>query len=263
MPNPSAASGAQPGRSSSLALLAALAAEPDAQLVEAAKEHEPHAFEALMRRHNRRLFRVARSILEEFGLAGVNLHTYTGWGSVPYWNAFVANIEMGGLGILYDPRLNDPVKFPIAAKAGFFDIRDKPDLISRNSPRCSSTSSRSRRHFSPEASTRTLRRRAGIIQRRREVREVSRAAAFHGARLEHAHAGGDRDRSFQALAGPGRPSHRRRRSRAVHAIRRAASITTVASPRSPDAIAHYDRFMRLGLSEHERGGDLEEYLKSL
>src|SRR5262249_52312812 len=22
-----------------------------------------------------------------FGLAGVNLHTYTGWGSVPYWNA--------------------------------------------------------------------------------------------------------------------------------------------------------------------------------
>src|SRR5215813_1440237 len=25
-----------------------------------------------------------------FGMAGVNLHTYTGWGSVPYWNAFVA-----------------------------------------------------------------------------------------------------------------------------------------------------------------------------
>ena len=26
-----------------------------------------------------------------FGLAGVNLHTWTGWGSIPYWNAFVAN----------------------------------------------------------------------------------------------------------------------------------------------------------------------------
>src|SRR5262245_55123539 len=26
-----------------------------------------------------------------FGLAGVNLHTWTGWGSVTYWNAFVAN----------------------------------------------------------------------------------------------------------------------------------------------------------------------------
>ncbi len=33
-----------------------------------------------------------------FGLAGVNLHTYTGWGSVPYWNAFVANLEMHGVG---------------------------------------------------------------------------------------------------------------------------------------------------------------------
>src|SRR4051794_2387502 len=33
-----------------------------------------------------------------YGLAGVNLHTYTGWGSVPYWNAFVANLEMHGQG---------------------------------------------------------------------------------------------------------------------------------------------------------------------
>src|SRR5919197_34062 len=29
-----------------------------------------------------------------FGLQGINLRTYTGWGSVPYWNAFVANLEM-------------------------------------------------------------------------------------------------------------------------------------------------------------------------
>jgi hypothetical protein len=31
-----------------------------------------------------------------FGLAGVNLHTWTGWGSVTHWNAFVANLEMHG-----------------------------------------------------------------------------------------------------------------------------------------------------------------------
>lgn len=30
-----------------------------------------------------------------FGLVGVNLHTYTGWGTVTYWNAYVANLEMG------------------------------------------------------------------------------------------------------------------------------------------------------------------------
>ena len=33
-----------------------------------------------------------------FGLAGVNLHTWTGWGSVTHWNGFVANLEMNGLG---------------------------------------------------------------------------------------------------------------------------------------------------------------------
>jgi hypothetical protein len=64
-----------------------------------------------------------------FGLAGVNLHTYTGWGSVTYWNAFVANLEMRGQGTFFDPRLNDPEKFPIATRAGFFDVRNKPDLI--------------------------------------------------------------------------------------------------------------------------------------
>ena len=65
-----------------------------------------------------------------FGLAGVNLHTHTGWGSVTYWNAFVANLEMHGKGTFFDPRLNDSVKFPIAAAAGFADVRNKPDLIS-------------------------------------------------------------------------------------------------------------------------------------
>src|SRR3954463_7889631 len=40
-----------------------------------------------------------------YGLAGVNLHTYTGWGSVPYWNAFVANLEMHGQGNFTDDRL--------------------------------------------------------------------------------------------------------------------------------------------------------------
>src|SRR5687767_11477793 len=65
-----------------------------------------------------------------FGLAGVNLHTWTGWGSVTHWNAFVANLEMGGQGTFFDPRLNDAEKFPIAAAAGFGDVRNSPDRIS-------------------------------------------------------------------------------------------------------------------------------------
>ena len=64
-----------------------------------------------------------------FGLAGVNLHTWTGWGSVTHWNAFVANLEMHGQGTFFDPRLNDAEKFPIAAANGFGNVRNTPDLI--------------------------------------------------------------------------------------------------------------------------------------
>ena len=64
-----------------------------------------------------------------FGLDGVNLHTWTGWGSVTYWNAFVANLEMHGKGTFYDPRLDNADQFPIAAREGFGHKHDTPDLI--------------------------------------------------------------------------------------------------------------------------------------
>jgi hypothetical protein len=57
-----------------------------------------------------------------FGLGGINLHTWTGWGSITYWNAFVANVEMHGKGTFYDPRLEDALKFPVAAAANTGDI---------------------------------------------------------------------------------------------------------------------------------------------
>ena len=64
-----------------------------------------------------------------FGLDGINLHTYTGWGSVPYWNAFVANLEMHGIGNFDDDRLGNAKQFPVAARAGFAHVRNKRDLI--------------------------------------------------------------------------------------------------------------------------------------
>jgi hypothetical protein len=66
-----------------------------------------------------------------YGLAGVSQHTYTGWGGVSHWNALVANLEMGGSGTFWDPRLNDMSRFPIAAKAGFGNRRPEKDLITR------------------------------------------------------------------------------------------------------------------------------------
>lgn len=69
-----------------------------------------------------------------FNMAGVSLHTWTGWGSVTHWNAFVANLEMHGQGTFYDPRLNNAEQFPIAAAAGFGNIRSENDLITSKLP---------------------------------------------------------------------------------------------------------------------------------
>jgi hypothetical protein len=71
----------------------------------------------------------ATLIPPSLGLAGVNLHTWTGWGSVTHWNAFVSNLEMHGKGTFFDPRLDNAAKFPIAAANGFGHVRSSPDLI--------------------------------------------------------------------------------------------------------------------------------------
>src|SRR5438445_7493094 len=64
-----------------------------------------------------------------FGLAGVNLHTWTGFGSVPYWNAYVAVTEMHGSGTFFDERLSDPVQYPVSARSGSWNTRGAPDLV--------------------------------------------------------------------------------------------------------------------------------------
>src|SRR5215472_7003708 len=69
-----------------------------------------------------------------FGLAGINLHTWTGWGSIPYWNAFVAVLEMHGHGTFFDPRLDNAKQFPIAAENHFGHVTANPDLVTPKLP---------------------------------------------------------------------------------------------------------------------------------
>ena len=69
-----------------------------------------------------------------FGLAGINLHTWTGWGSVPYWNAYVAVLQMHGKGTFYDPRLDNADQFPLAAANGFGHIQNPVDLVTPKLP---------------------------------------------------------------------------------------------------------------------------------
>jgi RNA polymerase sigma-70 factor (ECF subfamily) len=73
----------------------------DDRLVELAREHNLLAFEALMRRHNRRLFRVTRSVLRDADIAQdavqetylrafTKLHTYQSTGKFGAWITRVA-----------------------------------------------------------------------------------------------------------------------------------------------------------------------------
>src|SRR5437773_9434184 len=52
-----------------------------------------------------------------FGLAGVNLHTWTGLGSVTYWNAYVGAPEMHGSGTFFDARLRTGDQYPVGRGA--------------------------------------------------------------------------------------------------------------------------------------------------
>src|SRR5262249_20125109 len=151
--------------------------------------------------------------------AGVNAHTWTGWGSGTYWNAFVANLEMHGVGTFFDERLDNAQQFPIAARKRFGDVSNpRNDQI---------TSKLAALQFShpplpppppppppPGAPRRLIRSggccaRQGTLQRQGAVRDLSRAAALYGAGLERPHTGRDQDRRL-----PGQPRaclrHRRR-----------------------------------------------------
>jgi hypothetical protein len=70
-----------------------------------------------------------------FGLAGVSNHTWTGaWGSVTYWNAYVANLEMHGKGNFHDPRLDDAEKYPVAARTRQGHTEHEDDRITAKLP---------------------------------------------------------------------------------------------------------------------------------
>lgn len=75
----------------------------------------------------------ANLIPAAFGLKGIDLTTYTGWGDISYWNSFVANLEMHGKGNFSDLRLNDP-KYPIAVENHFYNVVNNPDLITSKLP---------------------------------------------------------------------------------------------------------------------------------
>jgi hypothetical protein len=168
-----------------------------------------------------------------FGLAGVNLHTWTGFGSVPYWNAFVAVTEMHGSGVYVDARLKDAAQFPVAARSVRGIRAARPTRSRRGSRRCTLISSRSP-HLAPlrdpsmpvPSHAAKSSSRARHAARRATGRHSTRSPATTSTRLR---------RSAWTRSRPigHRPTPTgRRRSAACGRIKRAASITTGASRRS-------------------------------
>src|SRR5688572_48241 len=76
----------------------------------------------------------ANLIPAAFGLRGIKLTTYTGFGDISYWNAFVGTVEMHGKGSFHDDRLNDPLKYPIAVENSFWNVTSNPDLLTSKLP---------------------------------------------------------------------------------------------------------------------------------
>lgn len=198
-----------------------------------------------------------------FGLAGVNLHTWTGWGSVTHWNAFVANLEMRGQGTFVDPRLDDPIQFPIAAAAGFGEIRHDPDLVT---PKLAALQfyqlsiqapSPSRDAFDAEAVWRgevVFNQRAGCARCHVPPLFTEPGWNMHAADeigIDDFQAGRAPDRAYRTAPLKGLWTHG---ARGYYHDGRFATLD--------DVIDHYDDHFALGLSGAEKA-DLVEYLRSL
>jgi hypothetical protein len=198
-----------------------------------------------------------------FGLAGVNLHTWTGFGSVPYWNAYVAATEMHGSGTFFDQRLANPGQFPVSAKSGSSDDRGKPDLI---------TSKLAALHFYqlaiPAPRPKPGSFDAAAAARGKEVFDSKgRCSTCHVPPLytepgHNLHSPSEMGvDSFQADRSP---THMYRTAplAGLWSHQKGGFYHDGRFATLGDVVNHYDQHFRLSLSQREKA-DLVEYLKSL
>jgi hypothetical protein len=198
-----------------------------------------------------------------FGLAGVNLHTWTGWGSVTHWNAFVANLEMHGKGTFFDPRLNDPVQFPVAARAGFGNVRNDPDVISAKLPALHfyqlaiPAPKPPKDSFDPNAALRGKQ----VFENKAQCAACHVAPTYTepGWNMHTAQEIGIDD--FQANRAPDK-RYRTSPLKGLWTHQTGGFYHDGRFPMLRDVVNHYDAHFGLSLTEQDKG-DVVEYLKSL
>ena len=198
-----------------------------------------------------------------FGLAGVNLHTWTGFGSVPYWNAYVAVTQMRGSGTFFDQRFSDRDQYPVSATSGSGNSRGTPDLV---------TSKLAALHFyqiaipaptPPEGSF----NKALALRGKDVFNGRGQCATCHVPPLftEPGHSLHSPEEmgidSFQADRSPTR-MYRTAPLAGLWTHQKGGFYHDGRFANLPAVIDHYDRTFRLGLTSHEKT-ELVEYLKSL
>lgn len=198
-----------------------------------------------------------------YGLAGVNLHTWTGMGSVPYWNAYVATTEMHSQGTFFDERLKDPRQYPVAARTGSWSSRGTPDLV---------TSKLAALHFYQLAIPAPIPAAGSFDQAAFERGErlfnaQAKCATCHVPPLftepgnnlhEPSDIGID---SFQADRSPTR-GYRTAPLRGLWARQKGGFYHDGRFATLGDVVEHYDRHLKLGLAGSEKK-DLVQYLLGL
>jgi hypothetical protein len=202
-----------------------------------------------------------------FGLAGVNQHTWTGgWGTVTYWNAYVANTQMYGKGTFIDSRLENAKQYPIAAKAGWGHERDATDLITAKLPALHFYQLAMPAPKAPEGSYDIEAARRGQVQFNGNAKcstcHVPPIFTEPGYNL---HKGDEIGiDSFQADRGPER-SYVTTPLRALfntQKLHKGGFYHDGRFATLEEVVEHYDRFLKLHLSEAQKK-DLIEYLKSI
>jgi mono/diheme cytochrome c family protein len=183
-----------------------------------------------------------------YGLAGVELETYTGEGPLSYWNAYVAVTQMHGQGNFSDPRLgldirvaNDQVTPKLAA------LRDYQHSLAAPPPPVGS--------YEPGAATRGR----GVFEGR------GRCAGCHaGPRLTDAGAAlhDPAETGMDPLLAS-RGTTGRYRTTPLRGLWQHPPYFHDGSAATLEAVVdHYDRVLDLGLSTQQKS-DLTHYLRSL
>jgi hypothetical protein len=198
-----------------------------------------------------------------FGLAGMNLATWTGFGSVPYWNAYVAVTQMHGSGTFIDLRFANADQYPIAAQSGSGNTRATPDVV---------TAKLAALHFyqlaipAPKAPKGSFDQ-AAAVRGKDVFNGRAQCASCHVPPLftEPGHnlhspeeMGID---SFQADRSPTR-MYRTAPLAGLWSHQKGGFYHDGRFATLPAVVEHYDRTFRLGLTGQEKA-ELVEYLKSL